>query len=73
MLTGDPAPNLVRGIVLTEPDDDELVDVMVASFDEDQKFADCIYMPRGDQAPGPGSQCLVAFDDIGAAWVIAWQ
>jgi hypothetical protein len=64
---------LFRGIVASDPDEDELVDVVIPSFDAKQRFTDCVYMPRGEEAPSSGATCLVAFDDIGAAWVVAWQ
>lgn len=64
---------LAQGFIVSDPNSDELVDVVVPAFDDAQKFNDCPYMPRGDQAPEIGARCLVAFDDHGAAWVVAWH
>lgn len=49
------------------------VDVTLTGFDQAQPFNDCAYMPRGATEPSVGDRCLVAFDDKGAAWVIAWE
>lgn len=48
-----------------------LVDVVIPAFDDQQKFTDCPYMPRGTTEPTVGDRCLVAIDDQGDAWVIA--
>lgn len=71
-LVADPQPPLARGIVVATANDEGLIDVVIPAFDDQQKFNDIPFMPRGDAEPGLGAQCLVAFDDQHAPWVIAW-
>jgi hypothetical protein len=49
------------------------VAVTLEQFDAEQLFTGCRYMPRGADDPAPGDTCLVAFDDHGDAWVIAFD
>jgi hypothetical protein len=65
-----PVP-LARGTIVSTPAGG-LVDVVVPGFDEQQKFSRCPYQQGIDPAPAIGNSCLVAFDDLHAAWVIAW-
>jgi hypothetical protein len=66
-----PVP-LARGLIVSAPSDG-LVDVTIPAFDDQQKFNDCPYQQGIDPAPAIGNTCLVAFDDVHAAWVIAWN
>jgi hypothetical protein len=64
---------LLEGYVASDPVDG-LVDVTIPAFDDDeQEFSECVYMPRGALEPTAGVRCLVAFDEQGGAWVVAWQ
>lgn len=67
----NPVP-LARGYIAAAPVGGE-VDVVLVGFDEEQRFHDLPYMPRGSSQPTVGAQCLVAFDDQGGGWVIAWE
>jgi hypothetical protein len=63
---------LAQGEIATAPAAGR-VDIVLNGFDADQRFNDCRYTPRGATDPSPGDSCLVAFDDQGDAWVIAFD
>jgi hypothetical protein len=67
------SPNtLAQGVIDSAPAADR-VDVTLIGFDTQQRFNDCRYTPRGATEPADGDTCLVAFDDQGDAWVIAFD
>lgn len=67
-----PAYNpLVAAIVVSDPAGGT-VDVVIPAFDEQQSLAGVPFMPRGTATPSIGTRGLVAIDDQGAAWLIAW-
>lgn len=63
---------LAQGEIAAAPADGR-VDVTLTGFDTQQRFNDCRYTPRGATEPAPGDICLVAFDDQGDAWVLAFD
>jgi hypothetical protein len=65
-------PPLVRGRIDSAPAGG-LVDVVIPSFDGEQRFTGCPYTPHGTTDPAPGDDCLVGFDDLHTAWVVLWR
>jgi hypothetical protein len=66
------ADTLAQGTIARAPADAR-VDVTLADFDSEQTFTGCRYTPRGTTEPAPGDTCIVAFDDQGDAWVLAFD
>lgn len=67
-----PNTNL-QATVQAAPDADDLVLVIAPSFDAKQTLGPFPYMPRASDAPQPGDTCLVAFDDKGDGWIVAFH
>jgi hypothetical protein len=66
---------LLRATVANTPDDaDSELFVLVPEFDGGQhKWGPCIWQPHTDDTlPTRGDDALVAHDDLGDTWVIAW-
>lgn len=61
----------IQGAVATAPAGGR-VDV-TATFDPGQIYQDCTFMPRGATNPSIGDRCVVAVDDQGDAWLLAWE
>jgi hypothetical protein len=47
--------------------------VVVPSFDPAAKWGPVVWTPRGSTLPTAGSLCLLARDDQGLWWVVAWS
>lgn len=76
LLPGTPEPGegqqLYAGVVLDTPADvDDEVRVRL-NTDTDQYVGPMHFMPRDTTLPESGDSCLVAFDQDGKPWLIAW-
>lgn len=70
----DATPNVASAIVDTAPA--TLADplkVVLPSFDSLKAFEIRNWMPRGADLPSVGDPALVAFDEDGEPWLIAWM
>lgn len=69
------APRIaVEGVVTRAPSSTtDLLHVAIPSFDDEQEFGPCPWMPRGTTLPQPGTRVLVVISDQQAPWVVAWQ
>lgn len=64
---------LLHGIVVSAPDEQSRIRITLPVFDPEQEFGPIPFMPRAIGAPQPGDLCLVAFNEQGDPWVVAFE
>lgn len=64
---------LLHGIVVSSPDEQARIRITLPVFDPEQEFGPIPFMPRAIGAPQPGDLCLVAFNEQGDPWVVAFE
>lgn len=66
-------PQAVAAKIARAPESaSDLVFVRRAKLDSSQLLGPCYWMPRGDDLPSEGDAALVAEDDNGRLWIVAW-
>lgn len=64
---------LLEGAVASSPDADGRVYVIVPTLGDTRRHGPCPVMPKGGSMPPEGARCLVADDEHGGLWVVAWD
>jgi hypothetical protein len=74
LYAGEPeAKSLLFGTVHRAPSSSaDSIDVIIPSFNVDHAWGPCGWA-HSASLPAKGAECLVALDDRGNAWVVAWR
>lgn len=69
-----PHPLVTAEIANTPGSPTDEVRVLVPSFDGGEHELDALgWTPRGTALPSQGDPCLVAIDENGECWIVAWM